>query len=55
MTDRLICGTCSGEKVVRKRVENLMKVDICPRCKGAGTLMSEIGWQKDRGKKLIKG
>ena len=55
MKDQLICGTCRGEKVVRKRIENLMKVDICPRCRGTGTLMSEIEWRKDRGKKLIKG
>ena len=55
MNDRLICTTCRGEKILRTHVNNLVKVDICPRCRGTGTLMSEIEWQKDRGKKLIKG
>ena len=55
MNDRLICGTCHGEKAVREKIKNLTKVDICPRCRGAGSLMSEIDWQKNRGKKLIKG
>ena len=44
-----------GEEVVREKIKNLTKVDICPRCRGAGSLMSEIDWQKNRGKKLIKG
>ena len=53
--DQLICGVCRGEKVVRKRIANLVKVDICPKCNGTGSLMSEVEWKKNRGKKLIKG
>ena len=53
--DRLICGVCRGEKVIRKPVKNLIKVDICPKCKGTGSLMSENDWRKKNGKKLIKG
>ena len=53
--DRLICGTCRGEKVIRKPVANLVKVYICPKCNGTGSLMSEVEWKKNRGKKLIKG
>ena len=53
--DRLICGTCRGEKVIRKPVANLVKVDICPTCNGTGALMSENDWRKRNSKRLIKG
>jgi Zn-finger nucleic acid-binding protein len=53
--DRLICGVCRGEKVIRKPVKNLIKVDICPKCKGTGSLMSENDWRKNSSKRLIKG
>ena len=53
--DQLICGVCRGEKVIRRHVLNLIKVDICPKCKGTGSLMSEVEWKKNRGKRLIKG
>jgi Zn-finger nucleic acid-binding protein len=53
--DRLICGVCCGEKVIRKPVKNLIKVDICPKCKGTGSLMSENDWRKNSSKRLIKG
>ena len=55
MNDRLICGTCRGEKVIRNRVNNLVKVDICPKCNGTGSLMSENDWRKRNSRKLIKG
>ena len=55
MQDQLICGTCRGEKVIRKPVANLVKVDICHRCNGTGSLMSENDWRKNSSKKLIKG
>ena len=55
MQDQLICGMCRGEKVIRKPVANLVKVDICPKCNGTGSLMSENDWRKKNGKKLIKG
>ena len=55
MQDQLICGTCRGEKVIRKPVANLVKVDICTRCNGTGSLMSENDWRKNSSKKLIKG
>ena len=53
--DQLICGVCRGEKVIRNHVANLVKVDICPKCNGTGSLMSENDWRKNNGKKLIKG
>ena len=55
MNDRLICGTCRGEKVIRNRVNNLVKVDICPRCNGTGSLMSENDCRKNNSMRLIKG
>ena len=55
MNDRLICGMCNGEKVIRKPVSNLVKVDICPKCNGTGSLMSENDWRKRNSKRLIKG
>ena len=55
MNDRLICTTCRGEKVIRKPVNNLVKVDICPKCNGTGSLMSENDWRKNSSKRLIKG
>lgn len=55
MNDTLICTTCKGEKVIRTPVNNSTKVDICPRCKGTGSLVSENDWKKNRGKKLIRG
>ena len=55
INDQLICGVCRGEKVIRKRIANLIKVDICPKCNGTGNLMSEVDWKKNKGKKLIKG
>ena len=53
--DQLICGVCRGEKVIRKRIANLTKVDICPNCNGTGSLMSENDWRKNSSKRLIKG
>jgi len=53
--DRLICGMCRGEKVIRKPVANLVKVDICPKCNGTGRLMSEVDWRKKSHTRLIKG
>jgi len=53
--DQLICGVCRGEKVVRKRIANLVKVDICPKCNGTGSLMSENDWRNNSSKRLIKG
>ena len=53
--DRLICGVCRGEKVIRKHIANLVKVDICPKCNGTGSLMSENDWRKNSSKRLIKG
>ena len=55
MNDTLICTTCKGEKVIRTPVNNSTKVDICPNCKGTGSLVSENDWKKNRGKKLIRG
>ena len=55
MNDTLICTTCKGEKVIRTPVNNSTKVDICPSCKGTGSLVSENDWKKNRGKKLIRG
>ena len=55
MNDQLICGMCRGEKVIRKPVANLVKVDICPKCNGTGSLMSENDWRKRNSRKLIKG
>ena len=51
--DQLICGVCRGEKVIRKHVANLVKVDICPKCNGTGSLMSENDWRKKNGKKFV--
>ena len=53
--DQLIGGVCRGEKVVRKRIANLVKVDICPKCNGTGSLMSEVDWRKKSHTRLIKG
>jgi len=56
--DGLICGTCRGEKVIRNSVRNLVKVDICPKCKGSGYLYSSEDLQeRDNNKKqvLLKG
>ena len=53
--DGLICGICRGEKVIKKGVHNLVKVDICPKCNGTGSLMSENDWCKNSIKRLIKG
>ena len=56
--DGLICGTCRGEKVIRNSVRNLVKVDICPKCKGSGYLPSGVELQeRHRNKKqvLLKG
>tara|TARA_B100000749_G_scaffold251110_1_gene216622 strand:- start:132 stop:302 length:171 start_codon:yes stop_codon:yes gene_type:complete len=55
INDQLICGVCKGEKVIRKRIANLTKVDICPKCNGTGSLMSENDWRKNNSKRLIKG
>ena len=55
MQDQLICGMGNGVKVIRKPVYNLVKVDICPKCNGTGSLMSENDWRKKNSKKLIKG
>ena len=55
MTDNLICNVCKGEKVIRNRLNNSTKLEICPECKGTGSLVSEYDWKKNRGKKLIKG
>ena len=55
ISDRLICATCKGEKVIRTPVNNLVKVDICPSCRGTGSLVNENDWKKNKGKKLIKG
>ena len=55
MNDRLICTSCRGEKILRTHVNNLVKVDICPSCKGTGSMVSENDWRKNSSKKLIKG
>ena len=55
VSDRLICGVCNGQKVIRKHIANLVKEDICPKCNGTGSLMSENDWRKKNSKKLIKG
>ena len=55
VSDRLICGVCNGQKVIRKHIANLVKVDICPKCNGTGRLMSEVDWRKKSHTRLIKG
>ena len=55
VSDRLICGVCNGQKVIRTPVNNSTKVDICPNCNGTGSLVSENDWKKNKGKRLIKG
>ena len=55
MNDRLICTTCKGEKVIRTPVNNSVKVDIYPNCKGTGSLVSENDWRKKGSKRVIKG
>ena len=55
MDDQLICSVCRGEKVIRNHVANLIKVDICPKCNGTGSLMSEVDWRKKSHTRLIKG
>ena len=55
MNDTLLCITCKGEKVIRTPVNNLVKVDICPSCKGTGSMVTENDWKANKGKRLIKG
>ena len=56
--DGLICGICRGEKVIKKGVHNLVKVDICPKCHGRGYLPSSVELkeqQRDKKPVLLKG
>jgi DnaJ-class molecular chaperone len=56
--DHLICGVCRGTKVIRKVVQEMSKVDICPKCNGNGYLSSSKDLQeRDNNKKqvLLKG
>ena len=55
MNDKLICTTCKGEKVIRTPYNNSIKVDICPRCNGTGSLVNENDWKHNKGRRLIKG
>ena len=55
MNDKLICPTCRGEKVIRTPVNNSVKLDICPNCKGTGSIVSENDWKQNRGRRLVKG
>ena len=55
MNDKLICTTCKGAKVIRTPYNNSIKVDICPRCNGTGSLVNENDWKYNKGRRLIKG
>jgi len=55
ISDRLICTTCKGQKVIRTPINNSVKVDICPKCNGTGSMVTENDWKKNKGKRLIKG
>ena len=50
-----LCITCKGQKVIRTPVRNLIKVDMCPTCKGSGSMISEYDWRKKNSKNLNKG
>ena len=41
-TEEAICPQCSGQRKVCSLVENVMKIEICSLCKGAGKVVKEI-------------
>ena len=42
-------------KPAGQRYNNSIKVDICPRCNGTGSLVNENDWKHNKGRRLIKG
>ena len=54
--DRLICGTCRGDKVLRETATG--KTHLCPKCMGAGYIADSNELKEQQGEKkrvLLKG
>ena len=55
-TDRLICGTCRGDKVLREAATG--KTHLCPKCMGTGYIADSNELKEQQGEKkrvLLKG